>query len=191
MPAEPEKGPTRVRACLPGGNGERCPCVIIMMTAVPLDAPPAVARWDDDLVQLYEQHFDQLVRLAYLVSGQAQQAEEVVQEAFVKTHRSWARVRDPLPYLRTAVVNGCRSVGRRQTLERQRRPSPPEPVALGADELWDALGVLTDRQRSAIVLRFYCDLPDADIAASLGCNETTVRTSVHRALAKLRKEIDR
>lgn len=162
-----------------------------MMTAVPLDSPPAVVHWDDDLVQLYEQHFDQLVRLAYLVSGQAEQAEEVVQEAFVKTHRSWARVRDPLPYLRTAVVNGCRSVGRRQILERERQPSPPEPAVLEADELWDALGVLTDRQRSAVVLRFYCDLPDADIAAALGCREATVRTSVHRALAKLRKEIDR
>ena len=114
-----------------------------------------------------------------------------MQDAFVRTQRHWARVRDPLPYLRTAVVNGCRSLGRRQVLERARRPRPPDPAELGADELWDALAALTDRQRAAVVLRFWCDLPDAEIATALGCREPTVRTSLHRALAKLRKEIDR
>ena len=161
------------------------------MTTAPPDTPDAVVRWDDDLVRLYEQHYDDLVRLAYLVSGQADRAEEVVQDAFVQVQRHWARVRDPLPYLRTAVVNGCRSLGRRQVLERTRRPRPPDPAELGADELWDALATLTDRQRAAVVLRFWCDLPDAEIATALGCREATVRTSVHRALAKLRKEIDR
>jgi RNA polymerase sigma-70 factor (sigma-E family) len=161
------------------------------MAMVPLDPSPPVARWDDALVRLYEQHYDRLVRLAYLISGQAGQAEEVVQDAFVRTHQAWAKVRQPLPYLRTAVVNGCRSLGRRQQLERERRPGVPEPVGLGADELWDALATLSQRQRAAIVLRFYCDLPDHDIATALGCREATVRTSVHRGLAKLRREIDR
>ncbi len=161
------------------------------MSAVPLDPTATVVPWDDDLVRHYERHYDDLVRLAYLVSGQAAQAEEVVQDAFVRAQRSWARVRDPLPYLRTAVVNGCRSLGRRQVLERERRPRPPEPEPFAADELWDALGTLTDRQRAAVVLRFYCDLPDAEIATALGCRVPTVRTSIHRALAKLRKEIDR
>lgn len=161
------------------------------MAMVPLDSSPPVARWDDALVLLYEKHYDHLVRLAYLISGQASQAEEVVQDAFLRTHQAWAKVRDPLPYLRTTVVNGCRSLGRRQQLERERRPRAPEPVGLCADELWDALATLSDRQRAAIVLRFYCDLPDHDIAAVLGCRRATVRTSVHRGLAKLRKEIDR
>ena len=161
------------------------------MTTVRLDTPPAVPAWDDALVDVYEHHFAALVRMAYLVSGRADRAEELVQDAFVRTHRAGGRVRDPLPYLRTAVLNGCRSLGRRQKLERERQPPPPEPVTLGADELWDALATLSDRQRAAIVLRFYCDLPDAEIAAALGCRVPTVRTSIHRALAKLRKEIDR
>jgi RNA polymerase sigma factor (sigma-70 family) len=161
------------------------------MTPVPLDPSPPVAVWDDALVRLYEEHYDGLVRLAYLVSGEAGRAEEVVQDAFLKAQRSWARVRDPLPYLRTAVVNGCRSLGRRQQLERRRRPDPPEPAVLVADELWDALATLAHRQRAAIVLRFYCDLPDRDIAAALGCRPATVRTSVHRGLATLRREIER
>jgi len=161
------------------------------MTTVRLDTPPAVPAWDDALVNVYEQHFAALVRMAYLVSGRADRAEELVQDAFVRTHGAGSRVRDPLPYVRTAVLNGCRSFGRRQKLERERQPPPPDPVPLGADELWDALATLTARQRAAIVLRFYCDLPDADIAAAIGCREATVRTSVHRGLAKLRKEIDR
>jgi RNA polymerase sigma-70 factor (sigma-E family) len=160
------------------------------MAAVPLDSPVA-SRWDDDLVRLYEQHYDGLVRLAYLVSGQATVAEEVVQDAFVKAHRSWDRVRDPLPYVRTAVVNGCRSWGRRQKLERERQPRPPEPTRQEPDELWDALATLKDRPRTAIVLRYYADLPDAEIAEILGCRLPTVRTTIHRALAALRREIDR
>lgn len=161
------------------------------MVAVPLDSPPTVSHWDDDLVRLYEQHYDQLVRLAYLVSGQATVAEEVVQDAFLKAHCSWDRVRDPLPYVRTAVVNGCRSWGRRQKLERERQPRPPEPSRQEPDELWDALATLRDRPRAAIVLRYYADLPDAAIAEILGCRLPTVRTTIHRALVALRREIDR
>jgi DNA-directed RNA polymerase specialized sigma24 family protein len=173
------------------GNAGHTLSVSTTMTIVRLDTPPAVPAWDDALVAVYEEHFASLVRMAYLVSGRADQAEEVVQDAFVRTHRAGSRVRVPLPYVRTAVLNGCRSLGRRQKLERDRCPAPPDPVALGADELWDALATLTDRQRAAIVLRFYLDLPDAEIAAALDCREATVRTSVFRALAKLRKEIER
>jgi DNA-directed RNA polymerase specialized sigma24 family protein len=79
------------------------------MTAVPGGSPQAVVPWSDDLVRLYEQHYDSLVRLAWLVSGRATVAEGVVQDAFLKAHRSWDRVRDPLAYVRTAVINGCRS----------------------------------------------------------------------------------
>jgi DNA-directed RNA polymerase specialized sigma24 family protein len=181
----------RAGPCHDRGNVGHDPGVSTTMTIVRLDTPPAVPAWDDALVAVYREHFASLVRMAYLVSGRADRAEEVVQDAFVRTHRAGSRVRDPLPYVRTAVLNGCRSLARRQKLERDRRPAPPEPVPLGADELWDALAVLTDRQRAAIVLRFYLDLPDAEIAAALDCREATVRTSVHRALAKLRKEIDR
>lgn len=161
------------------------------MAAVPINSPPVPVPWHDELVRMYERHFDGLVRLAYLVSGEAALAEEVVQDAFVKAHGSWNTVRDPLPYLRTAVVNGCRSWGRRQKLERERRPRPPEPIRQQPDELWDALATLKERPRTAIVLRYYADLPDAEIAEILGCRIPTVRSTIHRALAALRKEIQR
>lgn len=158
---------------------------------VPIDSPPVDSPWDGALVELYEQHYERLVRLAYLVSGRASVAEEVVQDAFIKAHRSWNEVRDPLAFLRTAVVNGCRSWGRRQKLERERRPRAPEPVRQEPDELWDALATLNHRARTAIVLRFYADLPDAHIAEILGCRVPAVRTTIHRAVAALRREIDR
>jgi RNA polymerase sigma-70 factor (sigma-E family) len=159
------------------------------MAALSNGPSPAAVRCSDDLVRLYEQHYESLVRLAYLVSGQAAVAEEVVQDAFLKAHRSWDRVRDPAAYVRTAVINGCRSWGRRQRLERERRPHPPQPTLQEPDELWDALATLNVRARAAIVLRYYADLPDAEIAEILGCRVATVRTTIHRALAVLRKEI--
>jgi RNA polymerase sigma factor (sigma-70 family) len=125
------------------------------------------------------------------MTGSREAAEEVVQEAFVSTRRNWEQVRIPGAYLRTAVANASRSWLRRQALERRQRSEPAAPAAQQPDELWDALDRLSPRQRVAIVLRYYEDLSDAEIAAALGCRDATVRTTIHRALAALRKEIER
>jgi RNA polymerase sigma factor (sigma-70 family) len=155
----------------------------------PPDAPST--PWDPTLLELYRSGYQDLVRLAVLVGASGSVAEELVQDAFVAVHRTWDKVRDPLPYLRRTVVNRCRSWGRRQTLERDRRPATAPAAELVADELWDALGRLPERQREAIVCRFYLDLPDADIATILDCRVPTVRTAIHRGLAKLREEVPR
>ena len=148
--------------------------------------------WAPDLLALYRDRYEPMVRLAALLTRDVSVAEEIVQDAFVATHAKWAAVREPRAYLRTAVVNRCRSWARRQHLERDRRQQTVAEVAhLAADELWDALDRLPERQRSAIVLRFYEDLPDDEIAALLGCRPATVRTAIHRGLRFLRKEIDR
>ena len=146
---------------------------------------------EDGFVALYRERYAPMVRLAHLMVGDRAVAEELVQDAFVSVHRSWARATQPSAYLRAAVVNKCHSWGRRQTLERHRRPAPPDDEVLVADELWDVLETLPARQRAAIVLRFYEDLPDDEIAALLGCRVPTVRTAIFRGLAKLRKEIER
>ena len=155
----------------------------------PADAPPT--PWDPGLLEVYRSDYPGLVRLAVLVGADRSVAEELVQDAFVAAHRTWDRVREPLPYLRRAVINRCHSWGRRQTLERDRRPRPADDAQLGADELWDALATLPERQREAIVCRFYLDLPDEEIAAILDCRVPTVRTAIHRGLAKLRQEVPR
>jgi RNA polymerase sigma-70 factor (sigma-E family) len=151
-----------------------------------------VAHTDDEaFVALYRERYEAMVRLAYLLTGRRAIAEELVQDAFVSVRRSWARATNPSAYLRTAVVNACRSWGRRQALELLRKPAPPEPSTLVADELWDVLQTLPPRQRAAIVLRFYEDLPDEQVAELLGCKVATVRTAVFRGLEKLRKEVER
>jgi RNA polymerase sigma factor (sigma-70 family) len=160
------------------------------MNAMPLDVPPPV-RWGDDLIRVYRERYRDLVRLAYLLTRQAAIAEEIVQDAFVASHAKCDTVRDPYAYVRAAVVNRCYSHGRRLKLERERRPGAPDPARLVADEMWDALATLNDRQRAAIVLRYYEDLPDAAIAEVLGCRTATVRTAIHRGLQSLRKVIDR
>jgi RNA polymerase sigma-70 factor (sigma-E family) len=148
-------------------------------------------RDDDAFVALYRERYAPMVRLAYLLTGSQAVAEELVQDSFVAVHGAWDRASTPSAYLRTTVVNRCRSWGRRRSLEQRRPPAPPEPSMLVADELWDVLQTLPARQRSAIVLRFYEDMPDDEIAEVLGCKVPTVRTAIFRGLEKLRKELER
>jgi RNA polymerase sigma-70 factor (sigma-E family) len=138
----------------------------------------------------YSDHYAELVRLATLLSGSSDAAPDLVQDCFVRLHGRWESVREPLPYVRRSVVHACASHHRRNAVVR-RNPPPEPPVAeLGADELEDALAALPARQRAAVVLRYYGDLPDADIARALRCREGTVRSLVSRALADLRKVIE-
>jgi RNA polymerase sigma-70 factor (sigma-E family) len=161
-----------------------------MMATAPPDDPPAAPAWDDALVALHREQYAPLARLAYLLTDDAGRAEEVVQDAFVRAQRAWARVREPLPYLRAAVVNGCRSLGRRDRVARAHPPPAPDPATQEPDEMWDAIARLPERQRAVVVLRYWADLPHAEIAALLGCPPATVRTALHRALARLREEIE-
>lgn len=157
---------------------------------VPTELPPADEAWPDGLVALYAERRVALVRLAYLLTSDREVAEEVVHDAVLALRPRWDGIADPPAYLRTAVVNRCRSWLRRQRTARAYDPPRVEDPGLGADELWDALATLGDRHRTAIVLRFYEDLPDAAIAEALGCRPATVRTLVRRGLHALRKEIE-
>ncbi|CAN5745751.1 SigE family RNA polymerase sigma factor [soil metagenome] len=144
-------------------------------------------------VALYQDRYGPMVRLAYLLTSDLAASEELVQDAFVKVHRQWDRGIDhPKAYLRTAVVNTCYSWGRRKVHERdhhrRRLEAVPDPE-LVSDEMGDILATLPDRQRAAIVLRFYEDLAEDEIATAIGCRPATVRTLIHRGLKALRKEI--
>lgn len=156
-----------------------------------MTAGSETSAWPDGLVALYEERRLALVRVAYLLTSDREVAEEVVHDAVLALRPRWDAIDDPPAYLRTAVVNRCRSWLRRQRTARAHVPPRAEEVGLGADELWDALSRLDERRRTAIVLRFYVDLPEPEIAAVLGCRPATVRSLVHRGLAQLRKEIDR
>ena len=136
---------------------------------------------------LYEREFLPLVRLATLLTGRVEIARDVVQDAFVKLHVRWSTVRDPLPYVRRSVVNGCHSHHRR----RGRRRDVPladhdRPSAFDVDHTIATLDVLNARERACVVLKYYEDRSEHEIAELVGCRPGTVGPTVHRALAKLR-----
>lgn len=164
------------------------------------DPPVDTSRvWTDEFEALYRERHGPMVRLAALICGDAGAAEEIVQDAFVAVHGALAArpdgIDNPPAYLRRSVVNGCHSWGRRQTMradrERRIRPEPVPGADATFDHLWDSLQSLPHRQRAAVVMRFYDDLSDREIAAALDCREATVRTTIHRALRALRREIER
>lgn len=143
--------------------------------------------------ELYEGRFDAMVRLAYVLTAGSSAAEELVQDAFERLHRRWDTVEQPAAYLRVAVVNACTSWQRRALLERRwtsglRVTSTAEHQP---DGLRDAIARLPTRQRAAVVLRYYEDLPEAEIATILGCRIPAVKSLLHRALKSLREVIER
>jgi RNA polymerase sigma-70 factor (sigma-E family) len=141
--------------------------------------------------ELHAEQYAGMVRLAHLLVGSNAVAEELVQDAFLEVHRRWARIDNPAAYLRTTVVNRCRMHGRRRAVEQRYVPDPLRVVTdPELDETWVALARLSPRRRAALVLRFYADLPEAEIADALGCRPATVRSLVHRGLQQLRELLE-
>jgi RNA polymerase sigma-70 factor (sigma-E family) len=150
------------------------------------------------LDELYTAERLHMVRLALLLVDDLPTAEDVVQDAFSGMVRAWDELLDGdalRAYLRTCVVNGARSVLRRRRTARAYVP-PLQPAQPGADdttvlaeehrEAIVALGELPDRQREVLVLRYWSELSEADIAETLGISKGTVKSSASRGLAALR-----
>lgn len=158
---------------------------------IPFELEAREGSLTPSFVQLYEESFASMVRLAVALTGSESSAEDLVQDVFVRVHARWGRINTPTPYLRRAVVNACRSAGRRATRERAVAAREVATTAsLNADELFDVLAKLPYRQRAALVLQFYEGLSQAEIADVLGCREGTVASLVHRGLAQLRRVIE-
>ncbi len=135
--------------------------------------------------------YEPMVRLAFLLTSSIETAEDLVQDVLARTQPKWSKVDEPGAYVRRAVVNACNSHHRRRRRERQHPLPEPEPSRMHADELFDVLAELPTRMRAAVVLRYYEDLPENDIATLLGCAPGTVRSLIHRGLARLRLVIER
>ncbi|MEU6731324.1 SigE family RNA polymerase sigma factor [Nonomuraea wenchangensis] len=152
---------------------------------------------DAAVTELFLAHRLALVRLAFLLLGDQETAEDVAQDAFAEVYRRWSRLADRgqlLPYLRTAVVNGCRMVLRRRAIIgrfRGHREVPfwsAEAAALLGEtrrEVFLAVRALPRRQREVLVLRFYLDLSEAEIAQVMGVSRGTVKSTASRALKVL------
>src|SRR5262245_46397831 len=162
------------------------------------------AEWSADraVIELYSQHYRALVRLAALLVRDTPTAEEVVQDSFVAMHGGWQRLRDTekaLAYLRQAVVNRSRSVLRHRTVvDKNLQKAPPDMpsaehgalVLLERSAVVAALRELPDRQREAIVLRYYADLSEAEIATAMGISRGAVKSHTARGMTALRTALE-
>jgi RNA polymerase sigma-70 factor (sigma-E family) len=171
-----------------------------MTTGDPPGDRPADAGLGADAAveQLYAGEYRRLVRLSVLLVGDAETAEEVVQDSFVAMHGRWGSLREPengLAYLRQTVVNRSRSVLRHRGV-RARYVPPAVSTDPGADEgalasdrrttVLRALRQLPDRQREVLALRYYLDLSEADIAETLGISRGAVKSHASRGVSALR-----
>jgi RNA polymerase sigma-70 factor (sigma-E family) len=155
------------------------------------------------ITALYAEHALGLVRLAHVMLGDRAAAEDVVHDAFCGLYRHWSNLADPgkaQAYLRSAVLNGSRSVLRRSghgpvfDVQEPRDAEDGETAMLAAqirESVLAALRRVPERQREALVLRYYLDLPDSEIAAVMSVGESTVRSTIHRGLAKLERILSR
>ena len=173
------------------------------MPTMALPDVPVAVRVDDVVAALHREHYRPLVRLAGLLLHDRGASEEVVQDAFVQLHLKARRLRDPekaAAWLRSTVLNGARSRLRHLEVRRRHQPAPgratsasAEDAALAGDaqqRVLAALRTLPPRQREAVVLRFYLDLSEAEMAAAMGVSTGSVKTHLHRGLAALQSRID-
>ena len=159
------------------------------------------SSWDI-VTEIYDGEYKSLVRLAVLLVHDVPTAEEVVQDAFEAMHTALRRLRDSekaLSYLRQAVVNKSRSVLRHRTVvdKNAPKPAPDEPSAEHAamalierTAVVAALRALPERQREAIVLRYYADFSEADIAAAMGISRGAVKSHTARGMTALRSILE-
>ncbi len=174
-----------------------------LVADVALGSVPADLDADQAVTELYSAHYRSLVRLAALLVRDIGTAEEVVQDSFVAMHGGWRRLRDSekaLSYLRQSVVNRSRSVLRHRVVVDRNSPKPPPDMPSaehGAIALFErsaviaALRTLPSRQREALVLRFYGDMSEAQIADAMQISRGAVKSHTARAMQALRTVLER
>jgi RNA polymerase sigma-70 factor (sigma-E family) len=163
----------------------------------------AVANGELDFEGFIRIRSDRLLRLAFLVTGNWDDARDAVQDALEGVLPRWSRLADSDKrdaYIRRCVVNACLGITRKrgrsrpvsepQLLPQAKVQADPASAIVNADEAWRLCTSLPPQQRAAVVLRFYQDLSFAEIGAALGCPEATARSHVHRALAALRTRLE-
>jgi RNA polymerase sigma-70 factor (sigma-E family) len=154
-----------------------------------------------DFADVFAAHHVEALRLAYLLTGDRYRAEDVVADAFIKVYKRWSSggIDNVRAYLRRAVVNEVNSKFRRLALERReaaKRSGDDRGARSAEDQLADheliaaALATLPQRQRTAVVLRYFNDLPEREVAEILGVSVGTVKSSVSRGLDRMRHVLE-
>jgi RNA polymerase sigma-70 factor (sigma-E family) len=200
------------------GGGEHCSCVgkppaspgvsrVVNLTAREWRSDGAMddvlpPSRDDALTVLFHMHWASLVRLARLLVDDVETAEDVVQEAFAQLYRRWGSLRDPQRahfYLRAAVANGSRNYLRGRRVRRLHVLDQPMPMVSAENEVMDGeehravlahLKELPWRQRQVLVMRYYLDFSEAQIADALGISAGAVKSHASRGIATLGRRIE-
>ncbi|GAA2671130.1 MULTISPECIES: SigE family RNA polymerase sigma factor [Nonomuraea] len=152
---------------------------------------------DSRFVEFVAERADALLRYGYALSGSTHDAADLTQEALIRLHRAWSRVRrkeDPESYTKMIMARLHISIWRRRRREQLTWTVPDIPLEdalpFEADqELWQALRELPRKQRTVLVLRFYEQLTDSEIAVLLGISQGTVRSHASLGLSRLRSAI--
>ncbi|MEV7006045.1 SigE family RNA polymerase sigma factor [Streptosporangium sp. NPDC051022] len=155
-----------------------------------MDAEDAEGRFRDFVTARWQA----MLRTAYLLTGDHGRAEDLLQTALVRTHRRWSRIDDPEFYTRRVLVNLNASWWRRRRFTEHLTGTVPETAGEDPhaaydvrDALWSAVLALPSRMRAVLVLRYFEDLPEAEVARLLGCSLGTVKSQASRGLERLRK----
>lgn len=152
---------------------------------------------DTDFAEYVDERSQALRRYAYLLTGDLASADDLLQESLLKVYRRWPLAGPGIDaYVRTVIarthISFWRHVGRREVLTEE-LPEAPGLDAMATvadrDEIWRHLRKLAPRQRAVVVLRFWSDLPEAEIAAVLNISVGTVKSQLHRALANLQTDL--
>lgn len=172
------------------------------MTGDPSAVPQLPAERDASITTLFVSYHRQLVGFALLLVDDLETAEDIVQDAFMSLHRRWSWVRDPqaaYEYLRTCVLNGGRSQLRRRRV-RTRVPADPPMTVQSAeasavehseqDAVMRELARLSPRQRQVLVLRYYLDQSEAEIARTLSISAGSVKQHAARGIATLTSRLE-
>lgn len=156
-----------------------------MIESAPSAGPPAT------FTTFFGDHYAAAVRGAYLLTGSAATAEDVVQDAFRQVLERWEELHHPPGYLWRAITNGARSWGRREHRPLRAVPSADHVDVYDSDVLVvrEALAQLPVRQREALVLRHYLGFREGEIAEAMGCPIGTARSHLRRGLATMRRAL--
>ncbi len=144
----------------------------------------------DSFESLYRASCADMTRLAYLITGSLQVAEEVTHDSFIAVRSRWDSIENPRAYVRQTVVNRSRSHLRRVKTQRNAPVEPPQvTLPEEVDETWQLVQQLPVKRRTAVVLRYYMDLPVDEIAELMNTRPGTVKSLLHRGRETLRKQL--
>lgn len=142
---------------------------------------------DQEFDDVFNRERTPMVRLAFLMLGSEALAEEVVQDGFVSLLERWDSISNPGAYLRRCVVNGC--IGQSRRARRWTPPPVDTHAELGTDHMLDAVRRLAPQRQAMVVLRFYADMTQDEIADTLQVPVGTVKSGLHRAMSELKEAV--